>query len=113
MNSRGGFDTEINYVSDLSSWTDMNGFVNFRLFWNHQEVAAVHQRGGRARRAVSNNVNTFNTPRDRANISLGYSYEGFSATITEQYIAPAELVRHHQSRRRPGLSKIRRFRPIT
>src|ERR1700748_25078 len=37
MNSRGGFDTEVDYVSDLSSWADMNGFVNIRLLWNRQE----------------------------------------------------------------------------
>jgi outer membrane receptor protein involved in Fe transport len=84
MNARGGFDTEIDYVSDLSSWSDMNGFVNFRLFWNHQEVSSVISTPGGV---YTNNVNNFNNPRDRANISLGYSYEGFSATITEQFIA--------------------------
>jgi len=87
MNSRGGFDTEIGYVSDLSGWTDMNGYVNFRLFWNHQEVAGVVSVAGVPGVQYQNNVNTANNPRDRANISLGYSYEGFSATITEQYIA--------------------------
>lgn len=87
MNSRGGFDTEISYVSDLSSWTDMNGFVNFRLFWNHQEVVGTISVAGVPGVQYQNNSNNFNNPRDRANISLGYSHEGFSATITEQYIA--------------------------
>jgi len=87
MNSRGGFDTEIDYVSDLSSWSSMNGSVNFRLFWNHQEVAGSISVAGLPGAQYSNGVNTAGTPRDRANISLGYSYEGFSATVTEQYIA--------------------------
>jgi hypothetical protein len=82
--ARGGFDTEIDYVSDLSSWTGMTGFINFRLLWNRQEVSStVSTPGG----IYTNNVNTSGTPRDRANISLGYSTDGFSATITEQFIA--------------------------
>jgi iron complex outermembrane receptor protein len=87
MNSRGGFDTEIDYVSDLSSWTDMNGFMNFRLFWNHNEVAGVISVAGVPGVQYQNNVNTVNNPRDRANISIGYANDGFSATVTEQYIA--------------------------
>jgi outer membrane receptor protein involved in Fe transport len=86
MNSRGGFDTEIGYVSDLSSWSDMNGFINFRLFWNHQEVSGTVSVASLPGAQYANAVNTAATPRDRANISLGYSYEGFSATVTEQYI---------------------------
>ena len=82
--ARGGFDTEIDYVSDLNSWTDMNGSINIRLLWNRQEVSStVSTPGG----LYTNNVNTFGTPRDRANLSVGYSYEGFSATVTEQFIA--------------------------
>jgi iron complex outermembrane receptor protein len=87
MNSRGGFDTEIDYVSDLSSWSDMKGFMNFRLFWNHQEVSGTVSVASLPGAQYANAVNTAGTPRDRANISLGYSYEGFSATVTEQYIA--------------------------
>ena len=84
MNARGGFDTEIGYVSDLSDWSSMNGFVNFRLFWNHQEVASsISTPGGQ----YSNGVNTAGSPRDRFNVSVGYRYEGFSATVTEQIIA--------------------------
>jgi hypothetical protein len=37
--------------------------------------------------SYTNNVNTANAPRDRANLSLGYSMDGFSATVTEQFIA--------------------------
>lgn len=85
LNKRSGFDTELNYTTDLSSWTDMNGFLNFRLFWNHQEVSASQPLPGAV---ITNAVNTINAPRDRAQISLGYTYEDFSATITEQYIAP-------------------------
>jgi outer membrane receptor protein involved in Fe transport len=87
MNSRGGFDTEINYVSDLSSWTDMNGFVNLRLLWNRQEVAGTISVASLPGAQYLNNVNTTNFPRDRVNLSVGYSYEGFSATVTEQFIA--------------------------
>ena len=82
--ARGGFDTEIGYTSDLSSWAGMDGFMNIRLLWNRQEVSStVSTPGG----LYTNNVNTFNTPRDRANLSVGYSGDGFSATITEQFIA--------------------------
>jgi len=90
MNSRGGFDTEIDYVSDLSSWSDMNGFLNFRLFWNHQEVAGTISVAGVPGVQYVNNANSTGNnspPRDRANISLGYATEGFSATVTEQFIA--------------------------
>jgi iron complex outermembrane receptor protein len=85
--SRGGFDTEVDYTSDLSGWSDMNGFINFRLFWNHQEVAGSVSVANLPGAQYSNAVNTAGTPRDRANISIGYAYEGFSATVTEQYIA--------------------------
>jgi iron complex outermembrane receptor protein len=87
MNSRGGFDTEIEYVSDLSTWTGANGFMNLRLFWNHQEVAGSISVAGVPGAQYSNAVNTSGTPRDRANLSVGYAYEGFSATVTEQFIA--------------------------
>jgi iron complex outermembrane recepter protein len=87
LNSRGGFDSEIEYVSDLSSWTDLKGFMNFRLFWNHQEVAGTISVAGVPGQTYTNNVNTSGTPRDRANISLGYANDGFSATVTEQFIA--------------------------
>jgi hypothetical protein len=84
MVARGGFDTEIGYVSNLNDWTNLNGSINFRLFWNHQEVAStVSTPGGQ----YSNAVNTSGTPRDRFTISLGYRYEGFSVTVTEQIIA--------------------------
>ena len=33
--ARGGFDTEIDYVSDLSSWTDMNGCPD--AFWHMRQ----------------------------------------------------------------------------
>jgi len=66
--ARGGFDTEIGYTSDLSSWAGMDGFMNIRLLWNRQEVSStVSTPGG----LYTNNVNTFNTPRDRANLSVG------------------------------------------
>jgi iron complex outermembrane recepter protein len=89
LNSRGGFDTEIDYVSDLSSWTDMNGFMNFRLFWNHQEVSGLVSVASLPGALYQNNANNFssNAPRDRANISIGYANDGFSATVTEQFIA--------------------------
>ena len=82
--ARGGFDTEIDYVSDLSSWTDMNGFLNIRLLWNRQEVNSQVNAPGST---YTNNVNTANAPRDRANLSIGYTLGGFNATITEQFIA--------------------------
>ena len=87
MNSRGGFDTEIDYVSDLSSWSGMNGFMNFRLLWNRTEVAGSISIANLPGSSYSNAVNTSGTPRDRATVSLGYSYEGFNATVTEQFIA--------------------------
>ena len=89
MVSRGGFDTEIDYTTDLSSWSDMNGFMNFRLFWNHQEVAGTISVAGIPGVLYTNNANSFgsNAPRDRANISIGYANDGFSATVTEQFIA--------------------------
>ena len=85
--SRSGFDTEIDYVSDMSSWSGMNGFMNFRLFWNHQEVAGSISVASLPGAQYANGVNTAGTPRDRANISIGYANNGFSATVTEQYIA--------------------------
>jgi iron complex outermembrane receptor protein len=89
MNARGGFDTEIDYVTDLSSWSGMNGFMNFRLFWNHQEVSGVVSVAGVPGVLYQNNANNVgsNAPRDRANISIGYANDGFSATVTEQFIA--------------------------
>jgi iron complex outermembrane receptor protein len=86
MNARGGFDTEIDYVSDLSTWTGMEGFMNVRLFWNHQEVSSSISVAGVPGQTYTNNVNTSGTPRDRANLSVGYANDGFSATITEQFI---------------------------
>lgn len=87
MNERGGFDTEIDYVNDLSSWTNLTGYMNFRLFWNHQEVSSSISVAAVPGSQYSEAVNTAGTPRDRANISLGYATDGFSATLTEQFIA--------------------------
>ena len=87
MNSRGGFDTEIDYVTDLSSWANMNGFVNIRMLWNRQQVAGSIAVASLPGAQYAEGVNTSGTPRDRVNLSVGYAYEGFSATVTEQYIA--------------------------
>jgi len=89
MNERGGFDTEIGYTTDLNSWTNLNGSLNFRLLWTRQEVvASVSTPGG----AYTESVNTAANPRDRANISLGYSYNEFSATVTELWIGQQNWV---------------------
>jgi len=61
--------------------------MNFRLFWNHQEVSGTVSVAGVPGVQYSNAVNTSGTPRDRANISIGYANGGFSATVTEQFIA--------------------------
>jgi len=86
MNARGGFDTEIDYVSDLNGWTNLNGFLNVRLFWNHQEVSSSISVAGVPGQTYTNNVNTANNPRDRANLSVGYANDGFSVTVSEQFI---------------------------
>lgn len=89
MNERGGFDTEIGYTTDLNSWTNLNGSLNFRLLWTRQEVvASVSTPGG----AYTESVNTAANPRDRANISLGYAYNDFSATVTELWIGQQNWV---------------------
>ena len=87
MNSRGGFDTEIDYTTDLSSWAAMNGFLNVRLLWNRQQVAGTISVASLPGAQYSEAVNTSGTPRDRATLSVGYANEGFSATVTEQFIA--------------------------
>ncbi len=97
MNSRGGFDTEIDYVTDLSSWASMNGFVNIRMLWNRQQVAGSIAVASLPGAQYAEGVNTSGTPRDRVNLSVGYAYEGFSAkTVTEQYIAQQNWFWHHQ-----------------
>jgi outer membrane receptor protein involved in Fe transport len=87
MNSRGGFDTEIDYVTDLSTWAAMNGFVNIRMLWNRQQVAGSIAVASLPGAQYAEAVNTSGTPRDRVNLSVGYAYSGFSATVTEQFIA--------------------------
>ena len=87
MNSRGGFDTEIDYTTDLSTWAGMNGFLNVRMLWNRQQVAGSIAVASLPGAQYVENVNTSGTPRDRVNLSVGYANDGFSATVTEQFIA--------------------------
>ena len=86
MNARGGVVSESDYVSDLIGWTILYGFLNVRLFWNHQEVSSSISVAGVPGQTYTNNVNTANNPRDRANLSVGYANDGFSVTVSEQFI---------------------------
>ncbi len=94
MNARGGFDTEISYVSDLSSWSDVNGFVNFRLFWNHQEVSSVISTPGGM---YTNNVNNFQQSQRQGHHQPRIQLRRVQRDHHRAIYRGAELVRFHES----------------
>jgi outer membrane receptor protein involved in Fe transport len=80
----GGFNTEIDYATDLSSWSNMGGLVNLRLLWTHQPVNNSQSLPGTL---ISNSSGTTGSPRDRVNLTVGYTIDAFSVNVTENYIA--------------------------
>lgn len=81
-----GFNTEVNYTTDLSEWSGMNGVVNMRLFWTHQPVHSNQSLPGTL---ISNSSGTVNYPRDRVNLTVGYNLDAYSINVIEQYIGPS------------------------
>jgi outer membrane receptor protein involved in Fe transport len=80
-----GVNTEIDYATDLSDWTNLDGMVNLRLLWTHQSVQNSQSLPGTL---ISNASGTRNAPRDRVNLTVGYNLDAFSVNVIEQYIAP-------------------------
>ncbi|HVW74300.1 MAG TPA: TonB-dependent receptor [Rhizomicrobium sp.] len=81
-----GFNAEVNYANDLSSWTNLSGQVNLRVFWTHQDLDRQASLPGTL---VSNYAGTTTAPRDKVNITLGYNIDTFGVSVVEQLISSA------------------------
>ncbi|HEX4273255.1 MAG TPA: TonB-dependent receptor [Rhizomicrobium sp.] len=79
-----GFNAEIDYANDLSSWSSLPGQINTRIFWTHQDLDRQASLPGTL---VSNlaGTNAFNgVPRDKVNVTLGYNIDNFGVSVVEQ-----------------------------
>ena len=76
-----GFNAEVGYVSDLSSWSNLPGQINMRAFWTHQDLDRTASLPGTL---ISNNAGTTTIPRDKINLTLGYGIDTFNFNIVER-----------------------------
>jgi iron complex outermembrane receptor protein len=79
-----GFNAEVDYANDLSTWSSLPGQVNMRVFWTHQDL---DRRASLPGTLVSNlaGTNAFGSvPRDKVNVTLGYNIDTFGVSVVEQ-----------------------------
>ncbi len=79
-----GFNAEVDYVNDLSSWSSVPGQVSLRAFWTHQDLQRQASLPGTL---ISNlaGTNAFGSvPRDKVNLTLGYNIDAFGFSVVEQ-----------------------------
>ena len=79
-----GFDFEVNYGTDLSTWTDLNGLLNFRGLWTHESNFKSQVIAGAT---IVNAAGTAQTPTDRATFTLDYNFDNFTVDVLERYYA--------------------------
>jgi outer membrane receptor protein involved in Fe transport len=83
-----GFNAELGYSSDLSSWSSMPGTVNLRAFWTHQDLDRTQSLPGTL---ISNQAGTNTVPRDRVNLTVGYDIDTFGVSVVEQLFSAGHM----------------------
>jgi iron complex outermembrane recepter protein len=81
-----GFNAEVDYVNDLSSWSSLPGQVSLRAFWTHQDLDSQASLPGTL---VTNSAGTTTAPRDKVNLTLGYNIDTFGFSVVEQLFSSA------------------------
>jgi iron complex outermembrane receptor protein len=85
-----GVDLEVNYETDLSSWTDVNGVVNLRALWTHYPTLKSQQLPGAAitnAAGAAAGAPTGGLPSDKATFTIDYKINNFTVDFLERYDA--------------------------
>ena len=84
-----GIDFEVNYTSDISSWTQWKGLLNFRLLWTHTSFLKTLGLPGAVitDAAGANNAPGTALPSDKASLMANYAFGGISVDVLERYYA--------------------------
>jgi len=77
-----GMDFEVNYNTDLSTWTGLNGTVGARLLWTH---TAFLKTLGLPGSVITDAAGTSALPSEKATLNLAYSWAGVSVDVMERY----------------------------
>ena len=82
-----GVDFEVNYQSDLSLWTGVDGILNLRLLWTHTSFLKTLGLPGSVITDVAGSANAPGTalPADKGALMVNYSGDGLSIAILERY----------------------------
>jgi outer membrane receptor protein involved in Fe transport len=79
-----GINAELGYISDLSDWSSLPGQVSLRAFWTHQDL---DRKGSLPGTLISNYAGTTTAPRDKVNLTVGYTVDTFNVNIVEHLIS--------------------------
>jgi iron complex outermembrane receptor protein len=84
-----GVDFEIDYESDLNSWTPLTGMLNLRLLWTHTSFLKTLGLPGAVvtDAAGANEAPGTALPNDKASLMMGYTFGGLSVDLLERYYA--------------------------
>ncbi|HEY4078789.1 MAG TPA: TonB-dependent receptor [Rhizomicrobium sp.] len=77
-----GMDFEVNYGTDLSTWTGMNGMFNARLLWTH---TAFLKTLGLPGSIITDATGTSALPSEKATLIMDYSLNGIGIDLMERY----------------------------
>jgi hypothetical protein len=80
-----GVDFEVDYGTDLSTWTEMNGTFNFRALWTHESNYKSQVIPGAS---IVNTAGTAQVPTDRATFVVDYKLNNFTVDLLERYNSP-------------------------
>lgn len=85
-----GVDFEINFATDLSTWSNMDGLANLRVLWTHTSFLKTLGLPGSVITdlAGSNNTPGVALPNEKASIQLDYRWDGLTLDMIERYYSP-------------------------
>ena len=86
-----GFDLEANYQSDLADWAGMNGILDMNVMWSHTNMLkSVLTLPGSVTTDVAGAASAPGAalPKDKVNVTLGYTLDALSLSFQERYYAP-------------------------
>src|SRR6202044_2817599 len=82
-----GVDFDVNYHSDLESWTSLPGRVNFRLLWTHTSFLKTRGLPGSAvlNEAGSSDGPVSALPTEKGALMIDYAVDRLSVDVMERY----------------------------
>jgi iron complex outermembrane receptor protein len=84
-----GFNAEVDYANDLSTWTSLPGQINMRAFWTHQDLDRQASLPGTLISNYAGTAGSNGVPRDKVNVTLGYNIDTFGVSVVEQLFSSA------------------------